>query len=141
MIKPVQNKKAIITSPYGKRKLDGVEQMHEGIDIAVIGNPSCVPVYATCSGTIGAILNDSSMNCGRAVFVKKDNAEYYCLYFHLASINSDLSVNDKISEGSFIGIMGSSGHSTGQHLHYGHRKSMLSGTEAYNPEEVSKLYK
>jgi len=140
MIKPIQNKNAIITSPYGERILNGNKEFHNGIDIAVKGNPNCVPVYASFAGVIGAIINDSSMNCGRAVFVKRNDADFYCLYFHLASINSDLSVNDHIAEGMFLGIMGSSGFSTGQHLHYGHRKGMVSGTECYDPKEITQLY-
>lgn len=140
MTKPVKNKNAIITSLYGNRILNNENQFHEGIDIAVKGNPAGVPVYATCNGFIGAIIYDAKISCGKAVFIKRFDADYYCLYFHLDSVNADLSQNDFVHEGDFIGIMGNTGHSFGQHLHYGHRKGMQSGTETYDPKEITSLY-
>lgn len=139
MTKPIKNKKAIITSPYGKRTLKGKEENHGGIDIAVQGNPRC-PVYATCDGTITTIITDPKASCGIAVFIKPQDKDYYCLYFHLEFVNPDLLYGDKVKEGDYLGTMGNTGHSFGVHLHYGHRKGMASGTECYDPKEVSSLY-
>lgn len=142
MIRPIRNKKAVMTSGYGHRTLpNGSTEFHGGIDIAVHGNPVGVPVYSTCAGTIGAIITDASISCGRAVFIKREGADYYCLYMHLETVNADLSVGDYIPQATYLGTMGNTGASRGMHLHYGHRKSMVSGSETYDPVEVSALYK
>jgi murein DD-endopeptidase MepM/ murein hydrolase activator NlpD len=141
MTKPTRNKSAFVSSEYGERVLNGAKEFHGGIDIAVPSNPEGVPIYAAYAGTVGAIIKDASISCGRAVFVKRNDADYYCLYFHLDTVNADLVVGERIVEGDFIGIMGNTGHSFGNHLHYGHRKTMTSGSETYNPEEIRKLYK
>lgn len=142
MIRPIKNKNAIMTSGYGNRTLpNGNIEFHGGIDIAVPKNPTGVPVYATCAGTIGAIITDASISCGRAVFIKRENADYFCLYMHLETVNPDMSVGDYIAQGQYLGTMGNTGASRGMHLHYGHRKSMVSGSETYDPIEVSELYK
>lgn len=141
MTKPIKNKNAVITSPYGNRTVLDKTEFHGGIDIAVPGNPAGVPVYATCAGIVGAIITDAKMSCGRAVFIKKDSPEYYCLYMHLETVNADLSVGEHVIEGAYLGTMGNTGFSRGMHLHYGHRKTMVSGSETYPPDEVSALYK
>lgn len=141
MIKPIQNRKAIITSGYGVRVIPGgMKEMHGGIDIAVPGNPSHVPVYATCSGRITA-MTDASASCGNSVFIKPSDGDFYCLYFHLDYINPDLQVGEPVVAGEYLGAMGNTGNSRGMHLHYGHRKGMASGTETIDPIEVSELYK
>jgi len=146
MTKPVKNKNAVVTSGYGVRTLDGKKEFHGGLDISVPGNPQHVPIYSTMSGVITAIIYDANASCGKAVFVKPDKSDFYCLYFHLDYINADLFVDEHIEEGQYIGGMGYTGrcippNKNGTHLHYGHRKGMESGTETLDPQEVRGMYK
>jgi len=101
-----------VTSTFGFRMHPVFmnEEFHSGLDIA---NEKNTPVYATADGTVK--LCDWQAGYGRLIIV--DNGYGYCTYYgHLAKIlvNKDIPVR----RGQLIGLMGCSGTSTGNHLHY-----------------------
>jgi murein DD-endopeptidase MepM/ murein hydrolase activator NlpD len=117
-----------ITSGFGFRMHPILmsDEYHAGIDIA---NEKNTPIYATAYGFVK--LCDWTSGYGRLIIV--DNGYGYCTYYgHLAKIlvNKD----DKIRRGQLIGLMGSSGESTGNHLHY---EIQYNGTPI-NPEKFLK---
>jgi len=83
---------------------------HEGIDIAA---PQFSPVIATASGFVTTTGWDSLY--GNYIIIEH-NRDYSTFYGHLNSI--EVKTNDKVSGGTVIGTIGSSGRSTSPHLHY-----------------------
>ncbi len=109
--KPV--KTAAFTSGYGVRSdpFRGAAAMHAGIDLA---GPAGTPIYATADGVVaeaaynsGGYGNLIKINHGRGIETR---------YAHLSSMN--VSPGQRITRGQVIGRMGSTGRSTGSHLHY-----------------------
>lgn len=109
--KPV--KTAAFTSGYGVRSdpFRGSSAMHAGIDLA---GPSGTPIYATADGTVqragwnsGGYGNLIEIDHGRGIETR---------YGHLSKIL--VSPGQRIRRGEIIGRMGSTGRSTGSHLHY-----------------------
>ena len=84
---------------------------HDGIDIAGTGYGS--PVYAPTSGVI-EVASATSMN-GNYIIIHHDD-ERYSLYAHLSGFN--VVVGTRVKKGDVIGFVGSTGNSTGPHLHY-----------------------
>ncbi len=84
---------------------------HMALDIA---NPSSPPILAADSGTV------SYANCvgwGYGCYITVDHANgYQTLYAHLSSYN--VSLGQSVNKGQIIGVMGSTGRSTGTHLHF-----------------------
>ena len=130
---PVDSDNSTITSPYGQRlhPIQKVWKMHNGIDIAISGgaSPGVINILASNSGIVTKIItgcpttnsdNDKSdNNCGGGYgnyIIVKHNDEQSTLYAHLYSIN--VSQGSRVNKGQIIGTMGSSGNSTGTHLHF-----------------------
>ena len=85
-------------------------RMHQGIDIA---RPSSLSIFAADSGVVVAAGNDGSY--GNRIIIDHENG-YRTLYAHLSSIN--VAVGQTVPSGTTIGVMGSTGRSTGVHLHF-----------------------
>ena len=109
--KPVRT--AAFTSGYGVRSdpFRGGAAMHPGIDLA---GPLGTPIYATAEGTVlragwnsGGYGNLVEIDHGRGIATR---------YGHMSAIL--VHAGDRISRGQVIGRMGSTGRSTGSHLHY-----------------------
>ena len=97
-----------ISSPFGYRW----GRVHQGIDIAGSGSGS--PIFAVGSGTVVSSIGHWSV--GNNVVINHGNG-YYTVYAHL---NSKLvGVGATVQKGQQIGTMGSTGRSTGTHLHFG----------------------
>jgi murein DD-endopeptidase MepM/ murein hydrolase activator NlpD len=109
--KPV--KTAAFTSGYGVRSdpFRGAAAMHAGIDLA---GPLGTPIYATADG----VVSDAGYNSGGyGNLVKIDHGRgIETRYGHLSAIL--VSPGQRIARGQQIGRMGSTGRSTGSHLHY-----------------------
>ena len=89
-------------------------RQHQGIDISGTGYGS--PIYAVNSGVAYQVNYDSSKAEGLAVYI--DHGNGYCtIYMHLSRIL--VKAGDTITREQKIGLMGSSGSSTGTHLHLG----------------------
>lgn len=100
------------TSMFGPRvhPITGVYKLHTGIDIA---NSYGTPIYAA---NPGKVIRASYYGAyGNTVIVDHGNG-YKTLYAHLQSFN--VSVGDMVSRGQKLGGMGSTGYSTGPHLHF-----------------------
>ena len=81
-----------------------------GMDIAGGGN-----ILAVESGTVEVATNLGSTSFGKYVIIKH-NSGYRSLYAHLASYN--VSVGQTVTKGQKIGVMGTTGNSSGVHLHF-----------------------
>ena len=111
-----------ISSYYGYRKNPntGNEELHRGVDIAV---PTGTIVYAAHDGTVTTATYDSYY--GNYVVIEKDG--YTTKYAHMDSLS--VSAGQSITKGTVIGTTGSTGSSTGSHLHI----ECLYNGEYYNP--------
>jgi murein DD-endopeptidase MepM/ murein hydrolase activator NlpD len=102
----------VVTSEFGEVRITGI---HKGIDIAnVIGTP----VWSAANGTVIAVV--TSGNFGKRIMIyhgtDKEGNIYVTVYAHLAEFK--VGIGQKVSQGDLIGLMGSTGYSTGPHLHY-----------------------
>ena len=111
-----------VSSYYGYRKnpATGNEEFHRGVDIAV---PTGTAVYAAHDGTVTAAAYDS--HYGNYVAIEIDG--YTTKYAHMDSIS--VSAGQTVEKGAVIGTTGSTGSSTGSHLHI----ECLYDGEYYNP--------
>ncbi len=111
-IHPVQKDSSRITAHYGmmKHPIHKNKKMHKGIDFAAnIGDP----VVATADGTV--ITATYGKKNGYYIEIQHDNT-YSTKYLHLSVLHVEK--GDKVSLGQVIGEVGSTGISTGPHLHY-----------------------
>lgn len=116
-----------LTSEYGKRKLNGQDEFHSGIDIAC---PVGTPVYAVIGGSVSR----AGWIGGYGYCVMIDHpGRLTIVYGHLSSIN--VSVGQRVEVGSLIALSGNTGRSTGPHLHFEARIS----NNHYNPMEWLKV--
>ena len=109
--KPVRN--ADFTSGYGIRSdpFKGRAAMHSGIDLA---GPIGTPIYATADGIVSAAEYNSG---GYGTLIKLDHGRgIETRYGHLSSLA--VKPGQRVSRGQLIARMGSTGRSTGSHLHY-----------------------
>lgn len=105
---PTQSKN--ITSTYGHRT--GVSPAwHSGVDI---GGQTGDPVYSSKAGTVVQV-DSSPGGYGNSILVDHGNG-IMTRYGHLSGFN--VKVGDTVSQGDVIGSLGSTGNSTGPHLHY-----------------------
>lgn len=111
-----------ITSCVGYRyhPISGQWKYHSGMDI---GSQYGDSIWASDGGTVCiAGVNGGYGNC---VMIDHGNG-YYTLYGHMSSIA--VSVNQTVSQGQVIGYVGSTGYSTGPHLHFEIRSANSNGT-------------
>ncbi len=120
-----------VSSYFGLRTLHGKQSYHKGIDIAdgFIMGSTCV---ASQSGKVIDVYNSCTHNFGKSYYCYSNNGycgggygnyvlishdgTYSTIYGHLTS--ASVSVGDYVSQGDIIGYIGSTGHSTGAHLHF-----------------------
>lgn len=105
-----------ISSPYSNRisPITGEREFHEGVDYSA--NGKSIPIYALDDGEV---LYEGYDNSTGAIicyirFPKLD--DHVGLYYHLA--NTVINKGDKVTKDTKIGMMGSTGYSTGNHLHF-----------------------
>ena len=105
---------ARLSSSFGMRKhpISGFTKMHKGTDFAA---PMGTPIMASGSGTIlAAKWCGGGGNCVKI----KHNSTYTTVYAHMKSFGKGIRVGRKVRQGQIIGYVGSTGISTGPHLHY-----------------------
>jgi murein DD-endopeptidase MepM/ murein hydrolase activator NlpD len=88
----------------------GYRQFHGGIDIA---NKTGTPIFATADGVVRSVGNSGGL--GKLITIDHGYG-YKTRYGHLSAIK--VQRGQKIQRGDLIGLMGSTGYSTGPHLHY-----------------------
>ena len=106
-----------ISSEYGWRKnpVSGVNKLHAGIDFAAAGG---TPIYAAASGYV-QVAGWSTGGYGNYVIIyhgkMSDGNTYSTLYAHMRSVAT--SAGKYVKQGELIGYVGTTGNSTGNHLH------------------------
>ena len=105
---------ARLSSSFGMRKhpIDGFNKMHRGTDFAA---PSGTPIMASGDGTITrARWCGGGGNCIKI----KHNSTYQTIYAHMKNFARGIREGLRVKQGQIIGYVGSTGKSTGPHLHY-----------------------
>ena len=105
---------ARLSSPFGMRKhpIDGYNKLHKGTDFAA---PMGTPIMASGDG----IVTKASWCGGGGNCVKiKHNKTYQTVYAHMSKFASGIKKGVRVKQGQTIGYVGSTGKSTGPHLHY-----------------------
>ena len=105
---------ARLSSAFGMRKhpIDGYNKMHKGTDFAA---PMGTPIMASGDGVIiRARWCGGGGNCVKI----KHNSTYQTIYAHMKSFGRGIKEGVRIKQGKIIGYVGSTGNSTGPHLHY-----------------------
>ena len=117
-----------ISSSYGYRTLDGVVGFHGGIDISdgsINGTAACAAASGTvlmhgptfCTHNYKKTNNNCGCNGGYGNYLILDHGNgIYTLYAHLASIS--VADGQSVTVGQQVGVIGTTGHSTGPHLHF-----------------------
>jgi murein DD-endopeptidase MepM/ murein hydrolase activator NlpD len=108
---------ARLSSGFGKRKhpVLGYTKMHKGLDFAA---PRGTPIYAAGSGTVQHAGRKGAY--GNFVLIRH-NADYSTAYAHMKRVNT--AKGRRVKQGQVIGYVGTTGRSTGPHLHYEIRRS------------------
>ena len=105
---------AKLSSNFGMRKhpISGFNKMHKGIDFAA---PKGTPIYAGGNGVVEV----AGVNGGYGKYIRiRHNNEYKTAYAHLNSFKKGIKKGVRVNQGEIIGYVGSTGKSTGPHLHY-----------------------
>ena len=105
---------ARLSSPFGMRKhpIDGFNKMHKGTDFAA---PLGTPIMASGDG----IIKKAGWCGGGGNCVKiKHNSTYETVYAHMSKFARGIRSGMRVKQGQTIGYVGSTGKSTGPHLHY-----------------------
>ena len=105
---------ARLSSPFGMRKhpIDGFNKMHRGTDFAA---PMGTPIMASGDGVIQkAGWCGGGGNCIKI----KHNSTYKTVYAHMSKFARGMKTGVRVKQGQTIGYVGSTGKSTGPHLHY-----------------------
>ena len=105
---------ARLSSPFGMRKhpIDGYNKMHRGTDFAA---PMGTPIMASGDGLVKkAGWCGGGGNC----VVIKHNSTYKTVYAHMSKFAKGIRSGVRVKQAQIIGYVGSTGKSTGPHLHY-----------------------
>ncbi len=119
---------ARLSSRYGKRRhpVLGYTKMHKGVDFAAA---SGTPIYAAGNGTVAF----AGRKGGYGKYVKiRHNDTYSTAYAHMKGYGRGIRTGTRVRQGQIIGYVGTTGRSTGPHLHY---EIMMSGRQV-NPLRV-----
>ncbi len=116
----------LINSPFGMRTLDGTTRFHSGIDLH--GTMGETNIIASLGGKVtmtnntcpsnGSLKSDCGGGYGNYVFIE-DTKGNITVYAHMYKDSITVAVGDQVSQGQVIGKIGSSGRSSGKHLHFG----------------------
>lgn len=119
---------ARLTSTFGLRRhpILGYTKMHKGVDF---GAPTGTPVMAAGNGTVE--MASWFGGYGRYIRLKHTNS-YGTAYAHLSRFARGIEPGARVRQGQVIGFVGTSGRSTGPHLHY----EVMQATKQINPMGV-----
>lgn len=106
--------KSRVTSPYGVRvhPISRTLKLHTGIDYAA---PEGTPILAPADGVV--VTKEFQNGYGNVV-VLRHRSGIQTVYAHMSRFQSDIGVNNSVPAGKIIGYVGTTGRSTGPHLHY-----------------------
>lgn len=116
---PTERSKVVQTQGFGNT---GYSSSHRGVDIGSYGGAN-VNIYAYKSGTVSAVSTDpnaSSFGCYVKIYhgTTSDGTAVYTLYAHLQSGSIMVNAGDSVAAGTTIARMGTTGNSSGVHLHF-----------------------
>lgn len=122
------DKNFIVTSFFNEQRvIYGESNVHSGWDLVVAAQ---TPVYSVCNGTVDKVTftqnenipyDQSGNSVGNIITIKCDedyDETYYVVFAHLYPKSAKVSVGDKVNHWTEIASVGTTGHSTGNHLHY-----------------------
>lgn len=118
---PINNENIKITSYYGNRQYyyQGklIKDFHNGIDL--VPSPcNNNEILAFADGVVTSV-QKTGVQYGTGCYVRlKHNNGLYTLYYHLKSGSVCVNIGDKVVKGQKLGIIGTTGQSTGIHLHF-----------------------
>ena len=110
ILTPVEG--AYISSGYGMRTLFGIRRMHRGIDFAA---PIGTKIYAASEGIVTHLRRSSSYGLYLRI---QHNQTWATAYAHMSRFAQGLEQGQYVRQGQVIGYIGSTGISTGPHLHF-----------------------
>ena len=119
---------ARLSSRYGKRKhpVLGYTKFHRGLDFAA---PSGTPVFAAGDG----VIEKAGWNSSYGKYIRiRHTGTYKTAYAHLSGIHKNIKIGKRVLQGKTIGYVGSTGRSTGPHLHY----EVLLNNRQVNPMNI-----
>jgi len=137
---------ARLSSTFGRRKhpVLGYTKLHKGTDFAA---PKGTPIFAAGDGVVEYAGRKGSFG----IYIRiRHNGSYKTVYAHMSGIAKSVRTGKRVSQGQVIGFVGSTGRSTGNHLHYeihknGYavdpRKIKLSSGEKLKNKELEKFKK
>ena len=119
---------ARLSSRFGMRKhpVLGYTRQHKGVDFAA---PRGTPIYAAGDG----VIESAGRNGGYGKYLSiRHNSTYKTAYGHMTRIAKGMRRGKRVRQGQIIGYVGSTGRSTGPHLHY----EVLRGGRQVNPLKI-----
>ena len=119
---------ARLSSPFGKRRhpILGYTRMHKGVDFAA---PTGTPIYAAGDGTVVKV----GRNGGYGNYIRlRHNSTYQTAYAHMSRFARSMHSGTRVRQGQIIGYVGTTGRSTGPHLHY----EVIRSGRQINPRSV-----
>ena len=128
-----------ITDEYGWREIHpvyGTSRMHYGIDI---GAPYWQPIYASAAGKVAYTVESYTPGVGGGkqviLYHNINGVVYTTVYMHM--IQTNVSMGEIVTSNSVIGYVGSTGGSTGSHLHFEiHTGESDAGWSSFNPRNM-----
>lgn len=119
---------ARLSSGFGRRRhpILGYTKMHKGVDFAA---PRGTPIYAAGNGTI--VYAARKGGYGKYIRIRH-NGNYHTAYAHMKGFARGMRKGRRVSQGQIIGYVGTTGRSTGPHLHY----EVLRNNRQVNPLSV-----
>lgn len=119
---PIKSKNIRCTSRYGNRQYTYqgklIKDFHRGIDLVPSPSNSNAEIVAFADGEVVSVRKTGSQyGVGCYVRIKHSNG-YQTLYYHLKSKSIVVNVGDKVKKNQKIGVIGTTGQSTGIHLHF-----------------------
>lgn len=122
---------ARLSSSFGTRRhpISGYRKMHKGVDFAA---PTGTPIMAAGNGTVVR----ANRFGGYGNYVRIDHSDgYSTAYAHMSKFGSGIKAGRRVSQDQIIGYVGSTGASTGPHLHY----EVLKNGRHINPRQLNQL--
>lgn len=116
--RPLKAKSYYVSSYFGGRciVLPGASTMHLGVDLAAPGGS---PIYAVAAGRVTHTVNGTSSVAGYITIEHRVGSQIYqSRYLHMWSATTHVRVGDIVKAGQQISVVGTSGGSTGNHLHF-----------------------
>lgn len=120
---------ARLSSGYGKRRhpILGYNKMHKGLDFAA---PTGTPIFAAGDG----VIEKAGRNGGYGNYMKiRHRTGLHTAYAHMSKFSKGMSRGKRVKQGEVIGYVGTTGRSTGPHLHY----EVLVDNKQVNPRSMN----